>query len=148
MQSTDKWYNKYTGLPFLHLGDDPNTGIDCWNLCMHIYREHRGIDIKQRTIDFCNIVDDNWYNKTTESLYEDGFKKFSHIFRKVDDAPKVFDVIVMSIGSTLISNHFALYVDTNRILHAMLDHTSWVSPYGSYYQQYTTGVYRWTGLTS
>ena len=70
------------------------------------------------------------------------------IFKKVDDAPKVFDVIVMSIGSTLISNHCALYVDTNRILHAMVDHTSWVSPYGSYYQQYTTGVYRWTGLTS
>ena len=102
MQSTDKWYNKYIGLPFSHLGDDPKTGIDCWNLCMYIYREHRGIDIKQRTIDFCNIVDDNWYNKTTESLYEDGFKKFSHIFKKVDDAPKVFDVIVMSIGSTLI----------------------------------------------
>ena len=105
MQSTDKWYDKYTGLPFLHLGDDPKTGIDCWNLCMYIYRDHRNIDIKQRTIDFCNIVDDNWYNKTTQSLYEDGFKKFSHIFKKVDDAPKVFDVIVMSIGSTLISNH-------------------------------------------
>ena len=85
---------------------------------------------------------------TVKEIYEDGFKKFSHIFKKVDDAPKVFDVIVMSMGSTLISNHCALYVDNNRILHAMVDHTSWVSPYGNYYQQYTTGVYRWTGLTS
>ena len=148
MQSIEKWYKKYLNLPFRHLGDNIETGIDCWNLCMYIYKDYRDIDIKQRSWDFCNIIDDNWYNKTTHRLYEDGFEKFSHIFKKTNDKPKLYDIILMSIGSTNISNHCAMYVENNRILQTMIGHTSWVAPYGNYYKQYTTGVYRWTGLTN
>ena len=145
MQSIGKWYHKYTDYPYKHLGNDPETGIDCWNLCMYIYKDRLNIDIKQRSWDFCNIVDEDWYSKTTDRFYEDGFKKFSHIFKKVNDEPKLYDIILMSIGSTNISNHCAIYIDKNRILQTMLDHVSWVSPYGNYYKQYTTGIYRWNG---
>ena len=148
MQSTGKWYNKYIDYPYTHLGDDPINGIDCWNLCMYIYKDHLNIDIKQRSWDFCNIVDEDWYSKTTDRLYEEGFKKFSHIFKKVSDEPKTYDIILMSIGSTNVSNHCAIYVDKNRILQTMLDHVSWVAPYGNYYKQYTTGIYRWNNSTS
>ena len=54
----------------------------------------------------------------------------------------------MSIGSTNVTNHCAMLVDRTKILQTMIKHTSWVAPYGNYYKQYTTGVYRWTGLTS
>ncbi len=145
MQSIGKWYNKYVDYPYVHLGDDHINGIDCWNLCMYIYKDHLNIDIKQRSWDFCNIVDEDWYNKTTDRFYEDGFKEFSHIFRKVEGEPKLYDIILMSIGSTNVSNHCAIYVDKNRILQTMLDHVSWVAPYGNYYKQYTTGIYRWNG---
>jgi len=145
MQPIDKWYYKYTDYPYKHLGNDPKTGIDCWNLCMYIYKDHLNIDVKQRSWDSCNIVDEDWYSKTTDRFYEDGFKKFSHIFKKVNEEPKLYDIILMSIGSTNISNHCAIYVDKNRILQTMLGHVSWVAPYGNYYKQYTTGIYRWNG---
>jgi len=148
MQSTDTWYKKYTNFPYKHLGDCPEAGIDCWNLCMYVYKDYRGIDIKQRSWDFCNIVDEDWYNKTHDRMYEKGFANFSHIFKKVDDEPKLFDIILMSIGSTNVTNHCAMLVDNSRILQTMIKHTSWIAPYGNYYKQYTTGVYRWTGLTS
>ena len=120
MQSIGKWYHKYTDYPYKHLGNDPETGIDCWNLCMYIYKDHLNIDIKQRSWDFCNIVDEDWYSKTTDRFYEDGFKKFSHIFKKVNDEPKLYDIILMSIGSTNISNHCAIYIDKNGALHSRL----------------------------
>ena len=31
----------------------------------------------------------------------------------------------------------------NRILQTMLEHDSWVAPYGRYYKQYTMGIYKW-----
>ena len=145
MQSIGKWYNKYVDYPYQHLGDDPETGIDCWNLCMYVYKDHLDIDIKQRSWDFCNIVDEDWYNKTTDRFYEEGFKKFSHIFKRVSDEPKLYDIVLMSIGATNVSNHCAIIVDRNRILQTMLEHVSWVAPYGNYYKQYTTGIYRWNG---
>ena len=69
-------------------------------------------------------------------------------FKKVEDEPQLFDIILMSIGSTNVTNHCAMLVDRTKILQTMIKHTSWVAPYGNYYKQYTTGVYRWTGLTS
>ena len=61
-----KWYNKYTGFPYRHLGEEPIDGIDCFNLCTLIYKKELGIEIPYRTRDFCNIVDEDWYKKTHE----------------------------------------------------------------------------------
>ena len=37
--STDeKWYKKYTGFPYAHLGDNINSGIDCFNLIKYVYK--------------------------------------------------------------------------------------------------------------
>ena len=62
--------------------------------------------------------------------------------------PKVYDVILMSLGSTNVTNHCAMYVDTNKILQTMINHNSWIAPYGRYYKQYTVGVYRWKSLVN
>lgn len=139
-----KWYNSYTGFPYRHLGDNIETGIDCFNLCTLVYKNELKIDIPYKTSDFCNIVDEDWYTKTHERWMdnaasgENGWKKVT--------VPKTYDVILMSLGSTHVTNHCALYVDTNRILQTMLNHNSWVAPYGRYYKQYTTGIYRWKDL--
>ena len=54
----------------------------------------------------------------------------------------------MSLGSTNVTNHCAMYVDTNKILQTMINHNSWIAPYGRYYKQYTVGVYRWKSLVN
>ncbi len=137
-----KWYDKYLNIPYKHLGNDPKSGMDCFNLCRYIYNEETGINIPYFSFDRCNIVDDDWYNKTSDSIFENSALA-DNSWKRVSE-PKKFDFILMSIGSTNISNHCAMYLENNKMIHNMIDRPSWISPYGSYYQQYTTGLYRWT----
>jgi cell wall-associated NlpC family hydrolase len=135
------WYNKYKDFPYLHLGNNAETGIDCFNLCKLVYLNELEIDFPYTTSDFCKIVDEDWYSKTQERFFEINANEKTG-WRKVKE-PQLYDIITMSLGSTNITNHCALYVDRNKILQTMIDHKSWIAPYGNYYKQYTTGVYRW-----
>ena len=140
--STDeKWYKKYTGFPYAHLGDNTNSGIDCFNLCRLIYKEQLDIEIPYDTADFCDIVDEKWYQKTHDTWIDKGASpEFG--WEQVTE-PDIFNLITMTIGSTNVTNHCAIYVDKNRILQTMLEHESWIAPYGRYYKQYTIGIYKW-----
>ena len=131
------WYDSYTGFPYKHLGEDTETGIDCFNLCALVYKNELNIDIPYKTSDFCNIVDEDWYSKTHERWMEKAASE-EHGWRKVKE-PKPYDVILMSLGSTHVTNHCALYLGNNKILQTMINHNSWVTTYGRYYRQYTTG---------
>jgi cell wall-associated NlpC family hydrolase len=137
-----KWYDKYTNIPHKHLGNDPISGMDCFNLCRYVYMQETGIEIPYLSYDKCNIVDEDWFNKTSEQMFENVATSDKNWHRVSE--PKLFDFILISVGSTNITNHCALYVDRNRILHTMINKPSWVSPYANYYKQYTTGIYRWT----
>ena len=137
----EKWYEKYIGFPYVHLGDDPKSGIDCFNLIRYVYKNELDIDIPYDTTDFCDILDEQWYNKTHESWIDEA-ATIKYGWERVTK-PEIFNVITMNIGSTNVTNHCALYVDKNRILQTMLDHESWIAPYGRYYIQYTMGVYKW-----
>lgn len=136
------WYDKYTNIPHKHLGDNPYDGMDCFNLCRYVYKQETGIDIVLASHDYCNIIDEDWFNKTNDPLFENGALADKR-WVKVSE-PKSLDFITMSIGSTNVTNHCALYLGNNKILHTMINKPSWVSPYATYYKQYTTGVYRWT----
>jgi len=135
------WYNKYKDFPYLHLGNDAETGIDCFNLCKLVYLNELEIDIPYTTDYFCKIVDEDWYSKTQERLFEQAATD-AYGWIKVKE-PQPYDIITMSLGSTNVTNHCALYVDRSKILQTMIKHKSWIAPYGNYYKQYTTGVYRW-----
>jgi cell wall-associated NlpC family hydrolase len=137
------WYNKYVGFPYKHLGNSIENGIDCYNLCRHVLYKEAGIVIPLQTIDFCNIVDENWYTKINQPLFEQGLlKPQPGLSVEQVDMPEKFDVLFMSIGATNVTNHCALYVGNNKILQIMLDRPSWVTHYGSFYKQYTLGIYR------
>jgi len=140
------WYKKYVGFPYKHLGEDPISGIDCFNLCTHIFKEELDIDIPWRTKDYCNIIDEDWYSKT-HIRWMDDMAKEEYGWIKVKE-PKLYDVILMSLGATNVTNHCAMYVARNKILQTMIDHDSWIAPYGRYYQQYTVGIYRWKSLVN
>jgi len=139
-----KWYNNYVGFPYKHLGEDTVEGIDCFNLCKYILRQECSINVVYSTSHFCNIVDDDWYQKTTEQLFEKSVniseKGFGWL--KVRQ-PKPFDILTMSIGSTNITNHCAMYVGDNKIIQVTIARPSYITIYGNYYKQYTTGIYRW-----
>lgn len=138
------WYNKYTGFKFKHLGDNPKTGIDCFNLCRYVYKQEKNIDIKLGTYDFCNIADDDWFQKTNKQLMLDSTEIKVEGFNWVQVShPKSFDIILLTIGDTNITNHCGLYVGNNKLLQITMGKPSWVAPYGNYYKQYTTGIYRW-----
>ena len=138
------WYHKYKDFPYLHLGNNAETGIDCFNLCKLVYLKELNIDIPYTSSDFCKIVDEDWYSKTQERLFEQGATD-EYGWIKVKE-PKTYDIITMSLGATNVTNHCALYVDRNKILQTMINHKSWIAPYGNYYKQYTTGIYRWKDL--
>lgn len=138
------WYDKYVGIPFKHLGSDIEEGLDCFNLCRYVLNAELNIHIPYYTYDFCNIVDDHWYAKTTIPLLEQGANKQDENWSWLKVAtPKKLDVVLMSIGSTNITNHTALYLGGDKLLQTTINRASWVSPYGRYYKQYTTGIYRW-----
>lgn len=143
------WYDKYIGLPYKHLGEDPIEGIDCFNLCRYVYKQELKIDIPLGSHDFCNIVDDNWFQKTNTSFFDEGAKLVADKFGSFSvDKLAPFDIIFMSLGSTNVTNHCALYIGANKILQIMMGKPSWIGPYGKYYIQYTTGKYRWKNLNS
>ena len=143
----NKWYDSYTNFPYRHLGTDPETGIDCFNLCRLAFKNELGIEIPLSTADFCKIVDEDWYQKTHDQFFEDGarLKLENFSWTKVLE-PKPFDVITMSMGSTNVTNHCALYLGDGKILQTMLHRTSGIWPYRGPFKEYTTGIYRWKDL--
>ena len=138
-------FEKYTKIPFKHLGDNPETGLDCFNLNRYILKEELGIDIGYESKDVNPYTDNNWYNLTNRNIMLEGFTNPKWGWVKVS-SPKEFDVILMYIGATNVANHCALYIGKNKILQIRERHLSSISPYGDYYQQYTIGIYRWHTL--
>jgi len=139
-------WNKYVGLPFKHLGLDPKTGIDCLNLVRLIYKEELNIEFPYTTRDWCDVISQNWYDST----HIDPFKKGAvaeYGWESIKE-PELFSVITMYMGTSTITNHCALYIGDNKILHIFIGHRSHIATYGKYYKQYTMGVYKWIGLSS
>ena len=50
-----KWYNSYTDFPYKHLGNDTETGIDCFNLCRLVYEKELNITIPYQQIIFVKL---------------------------------------------------------------------------------------------
>ena len=141
------WYNKYINAPYKHLGQNLVKGIDCFNLCSLVLKQECGIHVGLSSMDFCNIIDDDWYLKVTESPFEQGSKIYKPDFSwELVESPSIYDLLLITIGSTNVPNHCAMYVGENKLLQTMVGRSSWVSTYGKYYKQYTTGIYRWNGL--
>ncbi len=138
-------WEKYVGIPYKHLGLTPETGIDCFNLIKYIYKNELNIDLPYTTRNFCNIIDDNWYGRTHERLIDNVSNNSEYGWEKISN-PELYSVITMVMGTSSITNHCALYIGNNRIIHTIQNHKSHIAVYGSYYKQYTMGVYKWVGM--
>ena len=135
--------NKYKDLPYKHLGDDPTTGLDCFNLIKLIYKEQLNIDIPYSTSDICTTASENWYNEITDIFNPFGeFRNPKWGWVEVDNI-QPYDVILLYIGATNVPNHVGLYAGNNKFIQIINNKKSNISPYGKYYKQYTDGVFRW-----
>lgn len=137
-----EWYNKYLNIPFKHLGQTPESGMDCFSLCRYVYEQEKQVAIPYLSYQYCNIVDEDWYLRTSTQVFEPIIRQDARCVKVT--TPQPFDFVLMSIGSTNVTNHCALYIATNKVLQIMIQRPSWVAPYRGYYEQYTTGIYRWT----
>lgn len=137
-------WGRYVGIPFKHLGTDPEKGLDCFNLLKYIYKKELNIDIPYSTRTFCNILDENWYSKNHERYFDDSLAN-ARGWEKIEE-PELYCAITMVMGSSAVTNHCAIYIGDNKILHVLQNHTSHITNYGSYYKQYTMGVYKWIGM--
>ena len=88
-------------------------------------------------------MDDDWYNKTNRQAMLEVSNNGD--WEEVDDL-EPFDIILMSIGSTNVVNHCALYLGQGKILQTMENRNSDIYNYHRYYQQYTVKKVRWKNL--
>lgn len=140
LSEIDLWLPNYIGLPYKHLGND-RDGIDCFNLGRLVLNNELNAEIPYSTQDSDCDVDVNWYcnTKTANILADRAQPKWGW---EIISRPEPFAMILLSIGATNAPNHCALYLN-NSILQISDGKTSWVSPYGRHYQQYTIKIARW-----
>lgn len=139
----NNWYDKYVNIPYKLFGTDPSTGMDCFNLLCHVFEKEKDIKIPYVSSDFLKIVDERWFLKTNEQLFLQGSSNGDWL--EVQQL-KPFDMIIMSLGSTNVANHIALYLGDNKILQMIENRPSGVYEYHKYFQQYTVKKIRWKNL--
>ena len=137
------WYDKYVNIPYKLFGTDPKTGMDCFNLLRYVFSEELNIIIPYTSSDFLKIVDDRWFEKTHQQYFLQGAKNGD--WEDVDKL-KNYDFILMSLGSTNVVNHCAMYLGDNKILQMIENRPSGIYEYHKYFKQYTVKKKRWKNL--
>ena len=116
----------YTGRPWV-LGH-----ADCWSLIMDYHRREFGIVLKNWSVPY------EWWKDGKENRYEDhwyaeGFREVQHL--------QPGDMVMMRIGSP-VTNHAAVYLGNNLILHHNFGNLSARVPYGQHFRDRTVRIVR------
>ena len=138
-----KWYDKYNNIPYKLFGTDPLVGMDCFNLLCHVWEKECSIKIPYRSSDFLHMVDERWFEKTHDQHFLDNSTNGDWI--EVYDL-QLYDIILMSLGSTNVVNHCAMYLENNKILQMIENRPSGIYTYHRYFKQYTVKKFRWKNL--
>ena len=118
----------YTGRQWL-LGH-----ADCWSLIRDYYK--REYDIKLNNYS----VDREWWESGKENLYDDNWQTEGFIEVNLEEI-KVGDIIMMRINAS-VTNHAAIYIGDNLILHHLYGQLSSRIPYGKYFRDRTVRIVR------
>ncbi len=118
----------YTGRPWL-IG-----GNDCWTLIMDYYQREHGITLKNWSVDY------EWWVDGKENLYDDNWQ--SEGFVEIEPGEmREGDMIMMRISAP-VTNHAAIYLGNNIILHHNAGSLSTRVPYGEYWRNRTVRIVR------
>lgn len=107
---------------------------DCWSLIMDYYRMEHGIAVKDYS------VDREWWVDGKENLYDDNWQDEG--FVEIDaSSMQPGDMIMMRVQAP-VTNHAAIYLGDNIMVHHMFGNLSARVPYGKYYRDRTVRVVR------
>lgn len=107
---------------------------DCWSLIMDYYRMEHGIAVNNYS------VDREWWVDGKENLYDDNW--LAEGFVEVDaNSMQPGDMIMMRVQAP-VTNHAAIYLGDNIMVHHMFGNLSARVPYGKYYRDRTVRVVR------
>jgi len=111
---------------------------DCWSLIREYHRREYGIELNDYSVPY------EWWVNGEENRYDDNY--IAEGFVQIDPKDmKPGDMIMMRISAP-VTNHAAIYLGENRILHHMFGLLSSRTPYGKYYRDRTVRVVRHRGL--
>jgi len=107
---------------------------DCWTLIMDYYQQEHGLYLNNWSVDY------EWWIDGKENRYDDNWQ--SEGFVEVPAAEmRKGDMIMMQIGAP-VTNHAAVYLGDNIILHHNFGNLSSRVPYGEYWRTRTVRVVR------
>lgn len=107
---------------------------DCWSIIMDYYRMEYGITVKNYS------VDREWWVDGKENLYDDNWE--AEGFVEIDaSSMQPGDMIMMRVQAP-VTNHAAIYLGDNIMVHHMFGNLSARVPYGKYFRDRTVRVVR------
>ena len=113
--------------------------LDCFTLVEDYYRDVCDIILKVPQWNKDNGYEWDFWEKG-KNYYIDNYE--TNGFKRITDGSlKLHDSLLMNIRSP-ISNHCAIFIGNDKILHHLSGRLSCREMYGSYYRQYTTHVIR------
>ena len=107
---------------------------DCWALIMDYYKREYKISLNNYS------VTREWWESGTENIYDDNWQSEGFVEVDLKDM-KIGDIIMMRIGAQ-VTNHAAIYVGDNLILHHLFGQLSSRTPYGKYFRDRTVRIVR------
>ncbi|ADU71562.1 C40 family peptidase [Pantoea sp. At-9b] len=107
---------------------------DCWTLVRDYFRQEHSISLNNWSVDY------EWWVDGKENRYDDNWQ--AEGFTEVDaTAMKPGDVIMMRVQAP-VTNHAAVYLGNNIMLHHAFGNLSTRVPYGKYYRDRTVRIVR------
>lgn len=100
--------NKYVGIPYVHLGRDPKTGLDCLGLILSVLQD-RGHDVRQ--YDYEHYSED-WSKKSEHDLF---IEKMPELMERVR-IPRAFDLVLFKNFRGL-SSHAGIVLSNGKFIH-------------------------------
>lgn len=110
---------------------------DCYSVIRDHYKRELGIALPD-----VDREEFGWW-KNGKNLYVEQFERVG--FVDVHDAPRKHDCFLMQVQSN-VSNHAAVYLGDNLILHHLVNQLSRRDIYGGYWMQHTSHVLRYRTL--
>lgn len=111
-----EWYEKYIGIPYKELGRDED-GVDCYGLCLMIYKNELGIDIPDYFgIGFKKAKDFKSSVTMKKELQGIILNESSHWKEIPQNEARPFDLVLFNMLGYVI--HIGILIDKNNMLHS------------------------------
>lgn len=107
---------------------------DCWSLIREYYQREFALSLGNYSVPY------EWWEGGKEHLYDDNWQQEGFVEVPPGEM-RPGDIIMMRVQAS-VTNHAAVYLGDNIILHHMSGHLSSRTPYGKYYRDRTVRVVR------